>query len=95
MRKWSYLPGKTFSSLGVTQKKYSNKHADNVVDFGPSKLKQQALHHILRHRRKIIEEQQPNATTSCCCSRKRKRTMWEEDNGVDLLMCSEMFDESS
>ena len=66
MRKWSYLPGKTFSSLGVTQKKkYSNKHADNVVDFGPSKLKQQALHHILRrHRRKIIEEQQPNATTS-------------------------------
>ena len=43
-----------------------------------------------------MEELEPNATTTTsCCSRKRKRTMWEEDNGVDLLMCSEMFDESS
>ena len=66
-------------------KKYPNKHADNDVDFGPPKLKQQALHHILRRRRRKQQQQQ---TTSCCCSRKRK---WEEAADDYLLMCSEQM----
>ena len=67
-------------------KKYPNKHADNVVDFGPPKLKQQALHHILRRRRRKEQQQQQQTNATSCCSRKRK---WEE--AADLLMCSEQM----
>ena len=87
-------------------KKYPNKHANNVVDFGPPKLKQQALHYILRrHRRRRrlrprcrqrCKKEETNAAatstaTSCCCCCSRKRK-WKEAAVVDdLLMCSEQM----
>ena len=49
-------------------KKYPNKHANNVVDFGPPKLKQQALHYILRHRPPRLHR-----PPRCCCCRHRHR----------------------
>ena len=77
-------------------KKYPIKHLDNVIDFGPPSLKQQALHRVFRCCSKTTKEPIENATTAASCSRKRKQSKGdkkEDTDDLDWLMCSEEMGE--
>ena len=79
-------------------KKYPIKHLDNVIDFGPPSLKQQALNRVFRCCSKSTKEPIENATTTTpSCSRKRKRKRKgdkkEDTDDLDWLMCSEEMGE--